>query len=1061
MAPRPPAPGITSILPTSESGTIAVPTLKSAPKKEEEKVTEEEEKLGITKPVKPVKKEDIEPLSNQIQKVIEDKSEITSEVKSKLISLAKTKEQSATLAAAAKATVLEKQAKDDLEYLKLKITQNERRMNETKESVLSNIDLQIKDKQKVINDTKIKNLNPILDLEKRSNIQPDENLESVRQDLDKNQKEIDETKKENDTYDRQLRSTNTKYAKETDEPKKKELETQLRDIGSKLVASQNKLDEITKNINRIQNKIKVFETKPNILSNIEKFEKELQTIQELRNRVDTDFENYKEEKNKPLADEIEILKSKIPEAESKVQTASELKIYIDQLTGRGVKEKGAISAQTATSTADILKNLGLKKGGARRPEITPLITCGQLAPANPNVANVVGRVQQPTDYGDNEANLPRVVLTNIVEQYITDTEIAKKLPTKTSEAIEKLTVETLGSAIQKAINLALNYDPNFEPITTTEFVNRLNQLELNTLEEFIRVQLSEVIKSSKKDTKQQQDANYLNVPIGKPPSKQGKKIDKQTWTHMVQAVMGLGPDAPSSEQNEKARSVTLGSPGSEAYIREAVAKAIELMKNQNKRDSKLPSRVIDDPTVFLNTLRPEKIPNWDDGTKTAYNTITSGREPDITLSDNDQIATARAFFEKSSYGFRYPLINFVAPDLNTPAKFKYSVPPRKHLNKLTPLAYAVGYGSKISIKLLVRENTNFGVFVDQLSLYRYANTRPFSDPNRNEVVDIMKKLDKAYRDAAQTEGEKFMKENYAEGEGEDTSFLRETYERWFKAFKEGKTPGQVLRGSLEEAKQKGKKDGLIPNQEPDDNFIDPIKQPNTRIREVYMLGFRMGKAEYQGILDGETGNKNNTTFTNRLNKENVDEVISTYTNGLVKGENKIKQRGFADAIVGKKQDPYYATSRFGLSPDLTQKLGLNLTSNRIADLYNFGYSYGVRIFSDKLNILIDGARHDGLQDGTLDGDIDTRTNRFKTTQTVKSRNLMEPKAVKPTEYVLRYDELDVKKDNFRQLYDAYVSSYNKGIENAIMDKRKRNTGGTRRHKLHKNMTKRNYRRKAE
>lgn len=290
----------------------------------------------------------------------------------------------------------------------------------------------------------------------------------------------------------------------------------------------------------------------------------------------------------------------------------------------------------------------------------------------------------------------------------------------------------------------------------------------------------------------------------------------------------------------------------------------------------------------------------------------------------------------------------------------YKIAP-KSMNNLTPLQFAVGYGSVDSVRVLIRNGADFTVStLNGTSLPNIANARKTNDFRAKDVKDLLKYVFAAYGAAANDYGAKKMKDDYVyesnlkEGEQKEKDLLNFVYTKTYKALKKEKSITEVLGEVGEKAKKKGQEDG-VDGKKQDPDYTENVSQ---EVRDGYSLGYKMGQAERRGESDGLSKAEPTTTYDNNPDTD----IRDAYRNAYNKAKGKDVYQGFKDGITGKEKSP--STSGFlDFDQSLASTLQFNKVDQRVVDDYEAGYSYGIQKFERELKNIIGNAENDGRLDG--------------------------------------------------------------------------------------------------
>jgi hypothetical protein len=294
----------------------------------------------------------------------------------------------------------------------------------------------------------------------------------------------------------------------------------------------------------------------------------------------------------------------------------------------------------------------------------------------------------------------------------------------------------------------------------------------------------------------------------------------------------------------------------------------------------------------------------------------------------------------------------------------YEISP-KSMNNITPLQYAIGYGSVDSVRVLIRNGSDFTVTtLAGISLRDLANSRKGNDFRAKDVKTLLEYVLDAYGAAYSDYNLKKMKENYIDeanlkdrerGEKETLNFV---YEKTYKALKSGKSTTDVLGEVGETAKKRGKQDGLAGNPQ-DEN--QTTNSPSKEVRDGYELGYKLGQAEKAGTEDG---NANVTTPRNAYYSDpsTPQEIKNAYMMAFqrVKGSNIYA--GFKDGVTGKEKNPP-GSGFLDFDPDLMKNLNFGAPDKKAGEDYDAGYNMGIQDFVANIKDIIDNAEQNGQLDG--------------------------------------------------------------------------------------------------
>jgi hypothetical protein len=354
-----------------------------------------------------------------------------------------------------------------------------------------------------------------------------------------------------------------------------------------------------------------------------------------------------------------------------------------------------------------------------------------------------------------------------------------------------------------------------------------------------------------------------------------------------------------------------------------------------------------------------------------------GDEEYNTVFDDTTLST---FFDASQYGINTS--NEKTPGLVTGGRYTgetyptfypmntsevvnqpawYEISP-KSMNNLTPLQYAIGYGSVDSVRVLIRNGSDFTVStLDGVSLLDLARSRKSNDFRSESVKTLIKLVLDAYGAAYSDYNSKKMKEDYvneaniSNGKSEQ-DILNFVYTKTYKALKKGKSTGEVLGEVGDTAKKQGRQDAL--DGKPEDKTQS--ESDNKEVRDGYLLGVEIGKAELAGKVDGSKGVKNpRNKFTSSSNSE----VREAYLNAFTKEEGASILKGFKDGILGKEKVPPTGIGFLKFDKDFAKSLQFGDIDQNAIDDYEKGYTIGNQKFVNKLKDMIDSAEKDGTIDG--------------------------------------------------------------------------------------------------
>lgn len=299
------------------------------------------------------------------------------------------------------------------------------------------------------------------------------------------------------------------------------------------------------------------------------------------------------------------------------------------------------------------------------------------------------------------------------------------------------------------------------------------------------------------------------------------------------------------------------------------------------------------------------------------------------------------------------------------------------MNNITPLQYAVGYGSVDSVRVLVRNGADFTISTKAgISMQSLANARKSNDIRTSAVKRLLGQVFEAYGTATSDYEVKKMKESYVDEVSDSKQLLGEkdllnfVYTKTYRALQEGKKTTEVLSAEGERAKKIGKKDAKDKKVE-DENYTKEENQPNKIIREAYKRGYQLGKAELQGEIDGsEKVAKPRGSYVNMTDDK---ELRAAYINAFNRAKGKFVQRGFEDGIRGKKEDPPTEGGIGSFDPQISKILKLGMPNPEIVRDYEFGHMIGRRKLYTHLANIVGSAKADGMIDGNRGNEMYTTT----------------------------------------------------------------------------------------
>ena len=293
------------------------------------------------------------------------------------------------------------------------------------------------------------------------------------------------------------------------------------------------------------------------------------------------------------------------------------------------------------------------------------------------------------------------------------------------------------------------------------------------------------------------------------------------------------------------------------------------------------------------------------------------------------------------------------------------------INFLTPLQFAVGYGSVSSVSQLIRYNADFKIVtMNKVSLANISNERA-DERMQQDVKLLLQDIATAYDNAYFDFNLKQMKTDYVEEVNvpeEKKKRLRTfkdsinaVYSKTYSSIKQGKTTGEVLGEAGEAAKIKGREDALKDKPEEDES---QSKNKFKEVRDGYNLGYKIGTAEKAGEADGVA---NVSTPRNPLyaDQSTPQEVRDAYKRAFSKAKGLNVYKGFEDGITGKvKSPPSHGVKFLNFGDELSSKLQFNKIDEKVKNDYDIGFEYGLEKLRESfLKNIVDNAE----QDGTLDG----------------------------------------------------------------------------------------------
>jgi hypothetical protein len=289
----------------------------------------------------------------------------------------------------------------------------------------------------------------------------------------------------------------------------------------------------------------------------------------------------------------------------------------------------------------------------------------------------------------------------------------------------------------------------------------------------------------------------------------------------------------------------------------------------------------------------------------------------------------------------------------------YEISP-KSMNNITPLQYAVGYGSVDSVRVLIRNGADFTVTtLSGISLRDLANARKSNDFRTANVRRLLEYILDAYGAAYSDYNSKKMKESYVDeanlkdNERTEKDLLNFVYTKTYKALKSGKSTTDVLGEVGEAAKKQGKQDALNGNYDK-----DQAGSNSKEVRDGYTLGYKLGEAEKAGKADGLSKADPRPVY---INNPDTD-IQNAYKDAYNKAKGSMIYKGFKDGITGKEKSPPTG-GILNFDANFASQLQLNTADQSIVDDYESGYSYGIQLFEKELPTIIGNAENDGRLDG--------------------------------------------------------------------------------------------------
>lgn len=293
----------------------------------------------------------------------------------------------------------------------------------------------------------------------------------------------------------------------------------------------------------------------------------------------------------------------------------------------------------------------------------------------------------------------------------------------------------------------------------------------------------------------------------------------------------------------------------------------------------------------------------------------------------------------------------------------YEIKP-KSMNNLTPLQYAVGYGSVDSVRVLIRNGADFTVStLSGISLQNLANSRKDNDYRTRDVQFLLQYIFEASSAATRDHDLQKMKDDYVvEGNVRDeakkySDVLNFVYTKTYKALKKGKSTSEVLGEVGEKAKKQGRQDGL--DKKPEDRIRSSEENPLKEDRDGYILGYKIGEAERAGTEDGLAKSPPDANF----DKNTLDtEIRNAYKDAYNKAKGKDVYRGFKDGITGKEKNSGESVF-LKFDTDLASTLKFKTSDSTVVNEYEIGHGYGIQKFYKEIKNIVGRAENDGRLDG--------------------------------------------------------------------------------------------------
>lgn len=390
--------------------------------------------------------------------------------------------------------------------------------------------------------------------------------------------------------------------------------------------------------------------------------------------------------------------------------------------------------------------------------------------------------------------------------------------------------------------------------------------------------------------------------------------------------------------------------------------------NQTKLDPNILNASMD----VQNTNPPEQQPKKQRQQKQVESNFTERPRTENTQSKQNLIKQVSSVELQK---FQNIFENFLSPGISSNVQTGGGTPKKEYqilptaINDITPLQFAVGYGSALSVAELVRNNAKFDVQTKNgVQTEYFANVRA-DDKFKQDVKTLLEKVRKAYADGYRDAGYTEMNTSYAANEGPNLQTLRYIYEKSFKSKKEGKPVDEVLSQEEEQARKEGLKDGEQGNPE-NEKYT---KSVNVNIQKQYKLGYLMAEARISGI---KTGSMPDALEKDTINEKYFDiqpagksplplEVRNEYFLNYELTKNKAFYQGFQDGVSGRPQNPNLSTNtKFGLSPSFSSAIQLTFSSPLVIQRYNAGFDLGNNILEKEYSYSLDtAAKRDGYQDG--------------------------------------------------------------------------------------------------